>query len=76
MTKRGAELATWCSLDAAIARIPGSHELGAALGLNDIGLSPATDIDHFWMLLTLLPVLLYDVIRRGRIHYTESSRDT
>jgi heme/copper-type cytochrome/quinol oxidase subunit 2 len=66
--KRMMFLATWATIDAAIARIPGSFELGAALGLRDIGLTSRDDIPHFWMLVTLVPAMLYDLIRRKRIH--------
>jgi hypothetical protein len=61
--KRMMVLATWSMLDAGIARIPGSNELGAALGLT------GNDIGHVWLLVTLLPALLYDLIRHRRIHY-------
>lgn len=67
--KRMMLLATWVTIDAAIARIPGSGELGTALGLKAIGLTSRDDIPHFWMLFALVPALSYDVIRRGRIHY-------
>jgi len=67
--KRMMLLATWVMIDAAIARIPGSRELGNALGLTAIGLTSKDDIPHFWMLVVLVPALSYDLIRRGRIHY-------
>lgn len=67
--KRMMLLATWVTIDAAIDRIPGSGELGTALGLKAIGLTSRDDIPHFWMLVVLVPALLYDLLRRGRIHY-------
>lgn len=67
--KRMMLLATWVMIDAGIARIPGSNELGTALGLKAIGLTSRDDIFHVWMLVALVPALLYDLIRRGRIHY-------
>jgi len=67
--KRMMFLATWALIDAGIARIPGSNELGAALGLRDLGLTSMDDISHVWMLVALLPALLYELIRFGPIHY-------
>lgn len=67
--KRMMVLATWALIDAGIARIPGSGELGTAFGLKSIGLTSGDDIPHVWMLVTLLPALLYDLIRHRRIHY-------
>lgn len=66
--KRMMLLATWAMIDAGIARIPGSNELGNALGLKAIGLT-SRDIPHVWMLVALVPALSYDLIRRERIHY-------
>jgi hypothetical protein len=66
--KRMMMLATWALIDPAIARIPGSNELGVALGLESIGLTSNDDIPHFWMLITLLPVVLYETVRDRRIH--------
>lgn len=68
--KRMMLLATWAMIDAGIARIPGSYELGAALGFKTIGLTARDDIPHFWMLAALAPALVYDLVRRGRIHYS------
>lgn len=56
--KRMMFLATWALIDAGIGRIPGSNELGAALGLLDIGLTSMDDISHVWMLAALLPAFL------------------
>jgi hypothetical protein len=42
-------LATWALTDAAIARIPMAHELGANLGLNKIGLTTWMDPIHVWI---------------------------
>lgn len=67
--KRMMVLATWAMVDAAIARIHGSGALGTALGLKAIGLTSGDDIFNFWMIVTLLPVLLYDLIRHRRLHY-------
>lgn len=66
--KRMMVLATWSMIDAAIVRIPGSYDLGVALGLRSAGLT-GFDIPHVWMLVTLLPALLYDLVRHRRIHY-------
>lgn len=67
--KRMMLLATWSLIDAAIARIPGALELGRAIGIEAIGLTSNDDIPHFWMLVVLLPALLYEIARYRRIHY-------
>jgi hypothetical protein len=66
--KRMMVLATWSLIDAAIVRIPGSNDLAAALQLKAAGLT-GYDIVHIFMLVTLLPALMYDLIRHRRIHY-------
>jgi hypothetical protein len=63
--KRMMILATLSIIDAGLARFLGATEPGLALGqaLHRVELS------EVWLLAMLLPVLLYDTVRRGRIHY-------
>jgi len=63
--KRMMLLATWATIDAGLARFLGATEPGLALreALHRVELS------EVWLLGMLLPVLLYDIVRRGRIHY-------
>ena len=67
--KRLMLLATWSMIDAGLARIPGANELGLSLGLKQLGLDGRFDPSMVWQLAILLPALLYDLIRRGRVHY-------
>lgn len=62
-------LATASLIDAGTKRIPGADALMQELGLKWLGLDSVFDSSLAWVLMLLLPALLHDLFRRGRIHH-------